>query len=146
MNGVRCNQLVDGCCEHDIENSDSIKEWKFLEEKSDSTRQLHVKLVMAAAMQPTHQSGATEHPSLMECDCTYERVAPDFSMGALLTRRHSVTSYKTCICQQNNGRTRWRWSCGLRRKSVAAWLLGSLRRIPPRVLMFVPRVCCVLCS
>jgi len=31
-------QSVDGCCGHGNANSDSIEEWKFLEEQSGSTR------------------------------------------------------------------------------------------------------------
>jgi len=33
-------QSVDGCCGHGIANSDSRKEWKFLEEQIGSTRTL----------------------------------------------------------------------------------------------------------
>ena len=33
-------QSLDGCCRHGIANSDPIKEWKFLEEQSDSTMTL----------------------------------------------------------------------------------------------------------
>jgi hypothetical protein len=42
MNGVRYNltqhQSVDGCCRQGSANSDSTKEWKFLEEQRCSTR------------------------------------------------------------------------------------------------------------
>ena len=36
-----------------------------------------------------------------------------------------------------------RWPCGLKRRSAAAWLLGSRVRIPLRAWMFVPSVFCV---
>ena len=39
--------------------------------------------------------------------------------------------------------SRSRWLCGLRRRSEAAWLLGSWVRIPLRAGMFVSCVCCV---
>jgi hypothetical protein len=38
-----------------------------------------------------------------------------------------------------------RWPCGLRRRSAAAWLLGSRVRIPLREWMFVSRVYMLCC-
>ena len=39
---------------------------------------------------------------------------------------------------------RFRWPCGLRRKSAAAWFLGSLFRILMKARMLVSCVCCLL--
>jgi hypothetical protein len=36
-----------------------------------------------------------------------------------------------------------RWPCGLRRRSEAAWLLGSRVRIPMRAWIFVSCICCM---
>jgi hypothetical protein len=40
---------------------------------------------------------------------------------------------------------RSRWPCGLRRRSAAAWLLGSRLRSSLRAWMFFSCVCCMLC-
>jgi hypothetical protein len=42
-------------------------------------------------------------------------------------------------------RRRFQWPYGLRRRSAAAWLLGSRIRIPLRAWMFFSRVCMLCC-
>ena len=48
--------------------------------------------------------------------------------------------YKAGYCVK----CRWQWSCGQRRRSETAWLLGSQFRIPLRAWTFVSYVCCVM--
>ena len=55
----------------------------------------------------------------------------------------STQFLNTIIKSENTGS--YNWPRDLRRRSAAAWLLGSKVRIPLRAWMFVSGACCVLC-